>query len=93
MLFRSGFYEGKTVGDLEARILDLELMATDIWEIQISQGRTAELGFAQNRADQSLFSGFDQSREGTWVFALTCSSCQNPAPVLLSILDPGAPLP
>lgn len=86
-----GFYEDMTVADLEEQILDLEIIATDIWEINLRQGRTAELGFAQNRDDSSLFPGFDTTREGTWVFGLTCSTCQNPAPVVLSILEPGAP--
>jgi hypothetical protein len=86
-----GFYEGMTVAEVEEQILDLEIIATDIWEIRIEQGRTAQLEFAQNRDDESLFPGFDTSREGTWVFGLTCSTCQNPAPVVLSILDPGAP--
>lgn len=88
-----GFYENKTVDDLEAELFDLELIATDIWEIRLEQGRTAQLEFAQHRGDGSLFAGFDPSRQGVWLIALTCSTCPTPAPILLSILDPGAPQP
>jgi hypothetical protein len=28
-----------------------------------------------------------------WLLGLTCSTCQNPAPIVLTILDPGAGTP
>jgi hypothetical protein len=88
-----GFYEGKSVPELQEQILDLELIATDIWEINLTGGRTANLGLSVGRDDGAPFSGFDPSREGVWLLGLTCSTCQNPAPVVLTILDPGAGAP
>jgi hypothetical protein len=83
-----GFYEGKSVSDLQANILDIELIATSLWEIQLTGGRTANLANAQQRETGELFSGFERDQSGTWLFALMCSTCQNPAPLVLSVLAP-----
>lgn len=84
-----GHYEGMTVAELQEQILDLELIATDMWEIELSGGRTADLANARHRGDQGTFQGFDGFGDGVWLVALMCSTCQNPAPIVLSILDPG----
>ena len=85
-----GFYAGMTVADLQARIFDIELIATALWDVKLAGGRTADLATAKDRATGAVFAGFDRADAGTWMLALTCSKCQNPAPVLLTILDPGA---
>jgi hypothetical protein len=85
-----GFYAGMTVADLQTRIFDIELIATNLWDIKLSGGRTADLATAKDRVSGAVFTGFDRTDTGTWMLALTCSKCQNPAPVLLTILQPGA---
>ena len=85
-----GGYAGMTVADLQARIFDIELIATTLWDVKLAGGRTADLSTAKDRATGAVFPGFDRADAGTWMLALTCSKCQNPAPVLLTILAPGA---
>jgi hypothetical protein len=77
-----------TVADIEDQILDLELMATQMYEIGLSGGRTADLELGLERTSGEPFSGFERSEEGVWLLALMCSSCQNPAPVVLTVLSP-----
>ena len=55
--------------------------------------RTADLSAAKERTAGTLFPGFGGGRVGVWVMGLMCSTCQNPAPVLLTMLDPGAVTP
>jgi hypothetical protein len=85
-----GFYAGLTAADLQARIFDIELIATALWDVKLAGGRTADLSTAIDRASGAPFAGFDRAETGTWMLALTCSRCQNPAPVVLTILQPGA---
>lgn len=84
-----GFYEGMTVGDLEAKILDLEQIATSLWEVELEGGRTADLADARGRDGEGRFPGFDRDEEGVWLLGLMCSTCSNPAPLVLTVLDPG----
>ena len=85
-----GFYEGQTVAEIQANIFDLELRATTLWEIKLKGGRTADLSTATERGTGAAFPGFAGATTGVWMLALTCSTCQNPAPVVLTILDTGA---
>src|SRR5262249_51905109 len=87
------YYEGMTPQDLESEIFDIEMIATDIWEIQdYGGGRSAHLRNARhrqaNREHGDYFDGFGGRPEGTWLLGLMCSTCQNPAPVVLSVLAP-----
>ncbi len=82
-----GFYEGMTVDDLEAQFLDLELMATTLYELDLEGGSSADLGQASDGT--SYFSGF--SGDGVWILALQCSRCYNPAPLFLTVLEPAEP--
>jgi hypothetical protein len=85
-----GFYENQTVAQIQEKILDLELLATTIWEIKLTGGRTADLSTATQRGTGTPFPGFSNATPGVWMLALTCSTCQNPAPVVLTIVEPGA---
>lgn len=80
-----GFYEGMTTADLEARFLDLELMATRLYTLPIDGGSTADLALATT-VDGVALDGF--TGEGAWIAALRCTTCTNPAPVFLTILEP-----
>jgi hypothetical protein len=83
-----GFYAGMTAADLEARIFDIETIATGLWDVKLTGGRTADLATATDRASGAAFPGFDRADTGTWLLGLTCSRCQSPAPVLLTIVEP-----
>jgi hypothetical protein len=83
-----GFYEGMTVSDLEEQIMDLELVATEMWEMELTSRNRADLSTAQSRQDGAAFSGFERDSDGLWLFGLLCSTCQNPAPVVLSVFEP-----
>ncbi len=85
-----GFYEGKSVDDLEAQVLDLTLIATESWEIELGGGDTVDLERARGRNGEGAFEGFERDEAGVWLLGLTCSTCQNPAPVVLTILEPEA---
>ena len=79
------YYEGMTVAQIEADIFDLEMNATKIWETTLTGGRTADLDTLTERGSGAAFPGFSGS--GVWLLALTCSRCQNPAPVIMTVLD------
>jgi hypothetical protein len=82
-----GYYESMTVAEIQADIFDLELNATALWDVQLTGGRTADLSKAVERGTGAPFAGFSRSTTGVWLLALLCSTCQNPAPVLLTVLD------
>jgi len=85
-----GFYEDMTPDELQAQIFDLELIATGLWKLELKSGRTADLARARAVDGGEAFPGFERDAEGTWLLGLMCKTCQNPAPVLLAILEPGA---
>jgi hypothetical protein len=82
-----GFYEGMSVADIQADFFDLELNATALWDVILKSGRTADLSKAVERGTNAPFTGFQRSAPGVWLLALMCSTCQNPAPVFLTVLD------
>ena len=82
------FYQGMSAADLQAKFFDIETLATSLWELPVRGGHTAELGQAVERSSGAAFSGFRRT-DGIWMLALLCTTCQNPAPVVLTILDPG----
>lgn len=84
-----GFYEGQTVQQVQSKILDIEIIATNLWDLTLRQGSTAaDLSKAKERSSGAPFAGFQRSAPGTWLLGLTCSTCQNPAPVVLTVLAP-----
>ena len=82
-----GYYEGKSVKDLEERILDLEIIATDMWRLDLESGKKADLADTKHTEDDDKFEGFNDN-DGTWILGLMCSKCSNPSPVVLTILEP-----
>jgi photosystem II stability/assembly factor-like uncharacterized protein len=75
-----GRYEGVTAAELQGQFLDLELIAADLWTLELIGG---------SEADLSEIEGFTSfSGEGLWVLALRCSTCPNPAPLFLTLLEP-----
>jgi hypothetical protein len=84
-----GYYQGMTAADIQARFFDLEIMATALWDLELSGGYTADLSMAVGRQTGAPFPGFaGLASDGVWLLALLCSTCQNPAPVVLAVLEP-----
>jgi hypothetical protein len=83
-----GYFEGMTVAELESKLMDMELLATDIWETKLDNPRAASVDLAKavHRKTGDSFTGFDR-KDGVWALALMCATCQNPAPVLLTVVD------
>jgi hypothetical protein len=87
-----GFYPDRDQQSIEDKIFDIEQDATPLYELPLTGGTSADLADARQRGDATQkFSGFEQDSEGTWLLALTCSTCQNPQPIVLTMLEPTAP--
>lgn len=82
-----GYYQGATVADVQSRFFDLETMATALWDLPLGGGYTADLSQATHRQTGAPFAGFGLGG-GAWLLGLTCSTCSNPAPVILVVLEP-----
>ena len=80
-------YRTKSPEDLEREFLGLDNMADEVWSIFLSAGQSVNLGRLNTEADYSgtFFPGIDDT--GTWIVALKCGTCNNPAPWFLSILQ------
>lgn len=74
-----------SLDELQARFLDLEALALESWSYTLTGGGTADLAALSGPSDP--FPGF--TGDGTWILALRCSSCPNPAPLFLTVVGPG----
>jgi hypothetical protein len=89
-----GFFAGKDPSDLEEGFLDLEQETPALggpdqsWEVSVAKGSLASLAGATGRNGEPAFDGFETDEEGTWIVGAFCGLCQNPAPVIVTILDP-----
>lgn len=63
--------------------LDLEQLAEDRWELDVTGRTSASLG------ELDGFGGVDADHR--WLLALRCSTCRNPAPRFLTVLEPVSP--
>ncbi len=73
-----------SVDELQAQFLDLELLADGLWTQDIEGGTAVALDHLMDADGQPFV---DASAEGTWLLALRCSLCPNPAPKFLTVLD------
>ena len=77
-------YTTMTAAELETRFLELESAADKLFRGDVVSG--ARLGLSQlTDAGGTPFSGITDS--GTWIVALICGNCANPAPWFLSVLE------
>jgi len=76
-------YSDLSVEDLEAQFLDIELIADELYTAELTAGSGIDL--AEAKSGSKSFNGF--TKDGLWLLALTCSGCQNPSPLFLTILD------
>jgi hypothetical protein len=68
--------------ELESHVWDLETMADPVWTVPVDSAGFATLDEAEG---DEAFEGIDG--EGTWLFALRCSRCLNPAPRFVGFLE------
>jgi hypothetical protein len=75
----------ESVAQLEGKFLDIELIATEIYQGTVETGTSIDLSTLKDK-NNNAFSGIDDT--GTWLVALRCSTalCRNPAPWYLTIL-------
>jgi len=71
--------------ELEAKFLDLELIASEYYAADIDSGTALDFTMLKT-ASGDPFPGIDES--GTWLLGLVCGNCRNPAPWYMTILKP-----
>jgi hypothetical protein len=67
------------------KFLDLELIATELYTADIPEGSSIDFSKMKDK-DGKAFSGITD--DGTWLVALQCGLCHNPAPWYLTVLKP-----
>jgi hypothetical protein len=72
-------------GQIETNFLNIELIATDLYETKVDSGTSVDFSSMMSAAGAS-FPGIDDT--GTWLVALQCGACRNPSPWYISILKP-----
>lgn len=77
-----GRYDARR-GALGSKVFDLESAASEVWTMPIDGAPGANLG---DLAGDTAFEGI--SGASTWLLALRCSTCLNPAPRLVTVLEP-----
>jgi hypothetical protein len=82
------YYQHASLADIQANFMDIELMATSLWDLELIGGYTADLSQAIERTSGEPFAGFGGASDGVWGLGLICGTCQNPAPVIFTVLDP-----
>jgi hypothetical protein len=76
----------ETPTELEgAKFLDLDMIAKELYKGKVESGTSVDFSTLKTDSGTS-FSGIDSS--GTWLVALRCGNCRNPAPRYLTILKP-----
>jgi hypothetical protein len=76
----------QTLPELEAKFLDLETIADDLYTLDVDNDEPVSLTGLKNAQGQA-FSGVDAT--GVWILALSCSVyCSSPAPWYLTVLKP-----
>jgi hypothetical protein len=72
--------------ELESKFLDLELIAKKLYEADIETADPKVDFSTLKDKSGNKFSGIDG--DGTWLLALQCGGCRNPAPLYLTIFKP-----
>lgn len=76
-------YPDLAVSDLEERFLDLEIISKERYSAEILSGASVNLNSLVDEKGSS-FQGIDSV--GTWIIALSCDDCANPAPWFLAVM-------
>ena len=80
-----GYYADLTPADLEDNLLDLEYVHDGMWYLDLTSGGTAADLTTLTDDNGSPFTGI--TAEGTWLLALRCTTCANPAPPFLTVFE------
>lgn len=75
----------ETPAELEAKFLDIEIIAKKLYEGEIESGTKVDFSTLKDKSGNE-FSGIDGN--GTWLLALQCGNCRNPSPLYLTIFKP-----
>lgn len=75
----------ETPDELDDQFTDIEILASEFYTLELTGGTDADLSGAAS-ADGTAFTGF--TTEGTWLLGLRCTSCTNPAPIFMTVVDP-----
>jgi len=73
--------------DIEANFLEIGTMADQTFTGDVQQQGSAWFDITLEDEAGNAFTGFDPP-DGTWILALECSTCINPAPPFLTVLEP-----
>ncbi len=79
----------QTPTELEQRqnFLNLQTIATGMWQSDVESGTSISLS-AFTDSNGNAFGGIDATH--TWIIALECGTCRNPAPWYITVLKPCA---
>lgn len=82
-----GHYRSLTPGEIDDQFTDVEVLADELYTLELTGGTTADLSGLVT-ADGQAFEGFTD--EGTWLLGLRCTAgCTNPAPMFMTVVEPG----
>jgi len=73
----------QSIAELEEAFFDLLLLADPAWEADVEGVGSLDLTTLETAAGEP-WESFDA--EGTWLLALRCSTCTNPAPLFLGVV-------
>jgi hypothetical protein len=76
----------QTPAELEAKFLDLDMIPTAYYSVDVPGGTMADLSMAKETKTGASFAGIDDT--GTWLVGLICGNCRNPAPWYMTIAKP-----
>jgi hypothetical protein len=82
-----GFFQGKQPADVQADFLNIEQDATSLYTYAVPSGHHY-VDLMSTPTAGGAFPGFAGMTDGTWAAAVLCSSCQVPAPVIFTVLQP-----
>jgi len=77
-------YGSMTIDDLEEDFLNLEYIADELYMGEVLAGSSIDLSSLESESGDA-FTGI--TPDGIWIVALFCTSCANPAPWFLTILE------
>lgn len=81
-------YDGLSVADLEEQFLDIELIASATYTADVYGLTSIDLATITDVGGAS-FPGF--GADTRWLLALRCTTCANPSPPFLTVVEVGAP--
>jgi hypothetical protein len=76
----------QTPAELEEKFLDLDMIPTAYYSVEVPGGTMADLSMAKETKTNAAFTGIDDT--GTWLIGLICGNCRNPAPWYMTIAKP-----